>query len=224
VKIVQFGVDPQRFHPGAPSASLRADLGLLGRRIVLSPRGLRPMYRHEVVVEALARLPDDVLLLLVKWQPDAEYLARLESLIRERGLESRVRWLPPLGHDEMADHYRVADVVVSVPVTDAFPVTALEAMACGIPVVLGDLPSAHEGLDAVDPSAIVPGDDPSAVARAILARLELAPAARADLGARLREAAVERGDVQRNLLAMEDRYRGLARVHRGGGPAGEGRR
>ena len=223
VKIVQFGVDPQRFQPGAPSESLRAGLGLVGRRVVLSPRAMRPIYRHEICIEALAQLPDDVLLLLVRWEPDLDYVARLEALIRERGLEARVRWLPPIGHDDMADLYRTADVVVSLPITDAFPVTALEAMACGTPVVMGNIPSAHEGLDAADPSGIVPGDDPSAVARAIRARLELTPSAQADLSARLRAAAVARGDVQSNLTAMEDSYRSLARLRRGDGPARESR-
>jgi glycosyltransferase involved in cell wall biosynthesis len=210
VRIVQFGFDPEVFTPMPPPESLRAAYGLEGHRVVLSPRGMTPLYRHEVAVEALARLPEDVVLLLVKSQARPEYVARLEELIRERGLEGRVRWLPPIPHESMADHYRLADVIVSLPSTDAFPVTALEAMACGVPVVMGDVPSAHEGLGAVDPSAIVPGDDPAAVAEAILARLSLDPAARADLGARLRKAAIDRGDVRRNLGGMEDAYRALA--------------
>jgi glycosyltransferase involved in cell wall biosynthesis len=210
VKIVQFGVDPDRFYPAPAPASLQADLDLAGHRVVFGPRAQRPKKSQEIAQEALAQLPDDVVLLLIRWQPDPAYLASIETLIRERGLEKRIRWLGPIDHDDMADHYRIADVVVSLPITDAFPVTALEAMACGVPVVLGDIPSAHEGIDAVDPSAIVPGDDPGAVAGAILARLELTPEARADLGARLRAAALDRGDVRRNLTAMEESYRSLA--------------
>ena len=102
-------------------------------------------------------------------------------------------------------------MVVSLPATDAFPVTALEAMACGVPVVMGDLPSIREGLGAVDPTAIVAGDDPASVAAAILERLSLDPSARASLGARLRRAAIDRGDMRRSLGGMEDAYRALAR-------------
>ena len=211
VKIVQFGFDPEIFKPAPPPESLRVAYELEGRRVVFSPRGMTPLYRHEVAIQALARLPEDVVLLLVKSQAQPEYVARLQELTRERGLEARVRWLPPIPHDEMADHYRLADVVVSLPSTDAFSVTALEAMACGVPVVMGEVPSAHEGLDAVDPTAIVPGDDPAAVADAILARLSLDPAARSELGARLRAVAIDRGDVSRNLGGMEDAYRALAR-------------
>lgn len=208
-RIVQFGFDPAVFSPGPAPEALRDAYDLAGHRVVLSPRGLTPLYRHEIAVAALALLPEDVVLLLVKLQARPEYLEQLEAAIRERGVGSRIRWVPPIAHDQMADHYRLADVVVSLPATDAFPVTALEAMGCGIPIVMGELPSAREGLGGVDPTAVVAGDDPAAVARAILERLSLTPAARSDLADRLRSAAIERGDVNRNLGEMEDAYRTL---------------
>jgi glycosyltransferase involved in cell wall biosynthesis len=216
VRLVQFGVDPQDFKPGNAPDSLRADLALEGRRVVLSPRALRPNYQHEVAIRATASLPDDVTLLLVDWQSDAQYRAQLVRLIDELDLGSRVRFLPPIPHEALADYYRLSDVVVSLPSTDAFPVTALEAMACGTPIVMGELPSAHEGLDGVDGGAIVPGDDVAAVAAAIRARLELAPPERAALAERLRARAIERGDMRRNLLEMEELYRGLATKWRSG--------
>jgi glycosyltransferase involved in cell wall biosynthesis len=209
-RIVQFGFDPAVFSPGPAPEALRDAYDLAGHRVVLSPRGLTPLYRHEVAIAALAHLPDDVVLLLVKSQAQPEYVARLEAAIRENGLEARIRWVPPIAHDQMADHYRAADVVVSLPTTDAFSVSALEAMGCGVPIVMAEVPSAHEGLGAVDPTAIVAGDDPDAVAGAILERLSLAPSARAELGGRLRAAAIARGDVNRNLGGMENAYRALA--------------
>jgi glycosyltransferase involved in cell wall biosynthesis len=209
-RIVQFGIDPDVFAPGPAPADLRATLNLEGCRVVLSPRGLRPIYRHEVAIRALVRLPQDVVLVIVKFQPDPDYLAVLERLVADLGLVGRVRFAPPVSHEHMADMYRLADVVVSVPRSDAFSVTALEAMACGTPIVVGELPSAHEVLDEVDPDAIVPGDDPIAIATAIEDRLALSPGDRADLGRRLRAAAIERADVRRNLLQVEGWYRILA--------------
>ena len=214
VRLVQFGVDPEEFKPGSAPAELRTALALESRRVVLSPRALRPNYRHEVAIRAAALLPDDVSLLLVDWQPDAHYRVELVRLVDELNLGSRVRFVPPIPHAALADYYRLSDVVVSLPTSDAFPVTALEAMACGTPIVMGDLPSTHEGLDGVDESALVAGDDPAAVAAGIRARLELAPPERAALGARLRARAIERGDTRRNLLEMEALYRGLAATRR----------
>lgn len=216
VRLVQFGVDPQEFKPGNASDSLRADLDLDGRRVVLSPRALRPLYRHDIAIRATALLPEDVTLLLVEWQPDSQYRAQLVRLIDELGLRGRVRFIPPIPHEALADYYRLASVVVSLPTSDAFPVTALEAMACGTPIVMGELPSAHEGLDGVDAGAIVAGDDPAAVADAIRTRMELPPPERAALGERLRARAIERGDMRRNLLEMEGLYRRLAADPRSG--------
>ena len=213
-RVVQFGVDPNLFRPGPAPAELRRGMGLDGRRVVLSPRGLSGLYRHELAIRALVELPEDVVLVLVRHRPDPAYAAGLEALIGELGLGDRVRFAPAVEHEHMVDLIRLADVVVSMPRTDAFPVTALEAMACGIPIVLGDLPSAHEGLDAVDPSAVVPGDDPASVAAALRLRLDLDPGGRAELGARLREAAIVRGDVTRSLLEMERRYEQLAQGRR----------
>jgi glycosyltransferase involved in cell wall biosynthesis len=209
-RIVQFGVDPQRFNPAPPPEALRTSLGLSGRRVILSPRGLRPMYRHDVAVRALALLPDDVDLLLVDWQSDLEYRERLVRLAADLGLAARVHIVGAIDHEALPDYYRLADVVVSLPTTDAFPVTALEAMACGTPIVMGEVPSAHEGLDGVDEGAIVPGDDPAAVAGAVLARLTLQGPQLAALGANMRARAIERGDMHRSLIEVEGIYRELA--------------
>ncbi|HKB28786.1 MAG TPA: hypothetical protein VKC59_07175, partial [Candidatus Limnocylindrales bacterium] len=58
--------------------------------------------------------------------------------------------------------------------------------------------------------AVVPVGDATATAAAIRTRLELASGPRAQLGSRLRAAAIERGDMRSNLLRMEGEYRRLA--------------
>lgn len=209
VRIVHFGVDPGRFAPGPVSSELQGRIGTTGHRVVFAPRALRPLYRQEVVVTALAQLPDDVVAIFAEGGQGDDVPERLRTLAAELGVSARLRFVPAIPHEEMPEFYRLADVVVSVPESDAWPVTALEAMASGTPIVLSDLPSAREGLEHVDPSAIVPVGDATATARAIRTRLDLTPDARADLGQRLRKAAIERGDMRTNLLEMEHQYRHL---------------
>lgn len=209
VRIVQFGVDPERFSPGPVPEDLRRSIGVEGKRVVLAPRAIRPLYRQTVVVRALAQLPDDVVVVFSEGGQDPAERARIEAQAAVLGVAGRLRFVPPIPHDEMPAHYRMADVVVSVPESDAFPVTALEAMACGIPIVMSNLPSALEGLGAVDPGALVPVGDADATAAAILARLGLPADERGALAARLRDAAIARGDTRTNLQAMEAEYRRL---------------
>ena len=78
-------------------------------------------------------------------------LARLERRAADAGIGEQLRILEDVAHDELPDLFRLADVVVSVPETDSFPVTLLEAMACGRPIVVSDLPAVTPVLRDVDP-------------------------------------------------------------------------
>lgn len=210
IRIIQFGVDPVRFSPGPAPEELRERLGLTGRRVVFAPRALRPVYRQEVVVRALAELPDDVALVLSEQSADSRSVSAIRDLMVALAIEPRVRFVASIPHAEMPAYYRLANVVVSVPESDAFPVTALEAMACGQPVVLSDLSSTREGLGELVPWARVPVGDSTATARAIDRALGLAATERAELGAALRSAALERTGPGHDLTSMEAEYRRLA--------------
>ena len=54
-------------------------------------------------------------------------------------MSSNVRFAPPLGPEEMPDAYCASDVVLSLPPSDGTPQSVMEAMACGTPVVIGNL-------------------------------------------------------------------------------------
>ncbi len=222
LRVVQFGIDPAVFAPGPASEALRQQLGLEGRRVVFAPRAVAPLYRPGIVVEALADLPEDVAGVFVERGADSATLARLRVAIERRGLAGRVRFVGDLDEAAMAELFRLADVVVSIPESDAFPATALEAMACGRPLVLSDLPAAREGLAGLaDPAFVatmlVPVGDAAATRRAIMTALERPSAVAVELAGRLRTLALERADRTRNLGGMEEAYLEIAR-------AGAGRR
>lgn len=208
--LVQFGVDTRRFAPGPDSEELRARLGLTGRRVLFSPRLIRPLYRHGVAVEALAKLPDDYVLLMGRYQVDeaelAAVLARAESL----GVAGRVVVVPAIDHAEMPDFYRLAAAVLTIPKTDATPVTLLEALACERPVVATDLPSVREWLGDFDPESLVPVDDVGATADAIKRIAALSPSEQAEIGKRGRSIVQERASQDSNMTAVEAIYRELA--------------
>lgn len=215
VRVVQFGVDAARFAPGPAPDALRARLGLGGRRLVFAPRWIRPVYRQDVVVAALEALPADAVLLMTTRNGDPELVGRLRAAAERSGVSERLRLVDAIDHAEMPDLFRLADVVVSVPETDAFSVTALEAMACGRPLVLSDLPSAREGLGGVDPAGLaatrlVPVGDVGTTGAAIRELLELEPGARSAAAGALRTAALARGDERREMDRMEGFYLAIA--------------
>jgi glycosyltransferase involved in cell wall biosynthesis len=209
-RFVHFGVDTLRFAPGPYPAFLAARLGVDGRRVLLSNRTIAPLYRHGVVLEAVTRLPSDVVVIMTRHAARPAELAAIERHARDLGLADRVRIVDEISDEEMPDLYRLADVVVSVPASDGGPTTIVEALAVGRPVVATDLPSVREWLGELDAEAMVPVDDVPATAEAILRVLTRDPDAWADHARQGRAAVAERADQLRSMGAMEAFYRELA--------------
>lgn len=214
-EMIQFGVDLTRFTPGPERAELRARLGLTGRRVVFSPRNITPLYRHQVVVEAVAKLPSDVSVVFSRHRAREDELAAIERRVEVLGLTDRVVIVPEIAHAEMPDFYRLADVVVSIPASDSTAVTILESLACERQIVAGDLPSVREWLWDLDPEALVPIDDVDATAAAMVRALNRGPEERAELGRRARIIVETRADQAKSLANVESLYRRLAARRRG---------
>jgi glycosyltransferase involved in cell wall biosynthesis len=185
-------------------------LGLRPGRLVFSPRTLMDLYRHDVVLRAMAQLPADVLLLLSARHQDPATRARLDGLIDELDLQDRVTIAESIPHEEMAAVLRLADIVLSIPETDGTPVTILEALAVGRPVVASDVPSVREWLGDLDPGRLVPVGDVAATAAALRHVLETTDAASAAIAVAGRRMVVDAADHDANMRLMEARYAQLA--------------
>jgi len=105
-------------------------------KIVIHISNFRPVKRVEDVVRTFARISREVpaRLLLVGDGPDR---GRAEAAAREEGVESRVTFLGK--QESVADILACADLLLLPSETEAFGLAALEAMACGVPVVASDV-------------------------------------------------------------------------------------
>ena len=211
IQLVQHGVDTARFAPGPPSPELAERLKVGGRAVIFSPRAIRRLYRHETVLAAFAQLPPDSILVMSGAGADPEYVAELRAQMDNLGVEGRVRVVDQIEHDEMPDYIRLARAVVSVPQTDSFPVSVMESMAVGVPVIASDLPPARATLAPIAPAHVVPLGDAAALAAALRHALALPDEERTRLGGALRAHVVENGDYEANMARMEQLYRQLAR-------------
>ncbi|WP_226358062.1 D-inositol-3-phosphate glycosyltransferase [Pseudonocardia sp. ICBG601] len=148
------GVDTDRFRPGDRAAA-RAELGLPAEAVVLAfvgriQRLKAPDVLLRAAAELVARVPGlrERLVVLVAGGPSGSGLAEptsLHELAAELGITDLVRFLPPRAGDELVTVYRAADVVAVPSHNESFGLVALEAQACGTPVVatrVGGLPVA----------------------------------------------------------------------------------
>jgi glycosyltransferase involved in cell wall biosynthesis len=96
-----------------------------------------------------------------------EYRSQVVRRSEELGLAEVIHWQGPIAYSGMPDWYRTADVVISVPSSDSSPKTVYEAMACGVPVIISDLPWAASTLEHERHVIKVPMGAPQAIAAAV---------------------------------------------------------
>jgi D-inositol-3-phosphate glycosyltransferase len=177
IEVVPPGVDHAVFSPG-PRAGARAALGLHPDRPVLLFVGrIQPLKGVGVAVGALAALrshPDAQLLVVggPSGPEGAAEAARMRALITREGLGDRVRLVPPQPHLLLSTYYRAADVVLVPSRSESFGLVALEAAACGTPVVAAAVGGLRTLVDHGCTGYQVEGRDPAAYAAHVAAILD----------------------------------------------------
>lgn len=199
VEALTNGVDTDRFHPPhARTAEPGAPTLIVPRRL-FRKNGVEHLVR--AVPGIRVRFPG----IRVRIVGDGPERARLEALATDLGVAGAIRFEGSVSHDEMPERLARADLAIFPSLMEATSVAALEAMACGLPVVatrVGGLP------EIVDESvgALVPPADPGAIAAAVIGLLDSDELARR--GARARSRVVHRWSnarlVARHLEIYED--------------------
>ena len=201
--LVNWGVDLGAVPAGRPRA-LRASLGLGDGPVVLSPRSLMPVYNPRVIVDAWAQVAaerDDVQLVL-------KHMGVVREVLGELPFPERVHVVGHVDYERMPAYYAAADACVSIASSDSAPRSVFEAMACGAPCVLSDLPWVHEQISDGREALIVP-IEAGAVADA-LRRLLVDEALAGGIAARGRTLVEREHDRAVLMDRLAETYRGLA--------------
>ncbi|HMH37430.1 MAG TPA: D-inositol-3-phosphate glycosyltransferase [Streptosporangiaceae bacterium] len=189
VETVSPGVDLSVFRPGAVDVARRR-LGLAPDAIVLVFAGrIQPLKGPDVVLRAAAsllrlapELAERLVVVFVGGPSGSEVGApgRLDGLAGELGVAGRVRFEPPCPHRELADWYRAATLVLVPSHSESFGLVALEAQACGTPVVAAAVGGLRTAVRDGASGVLVDGHDPEVWA-SVLRDLVLSPGRLAEL-------------------------------------------
>ena len=180
VHVVSPGVDLYTFTPGKGRSAAREIVGLPQDSLVVSFVGrIQPHKGPEVLIRATSELVKHSPLLRHKLivniiggasGANTEEVDRLKELATWLAIDDVVRFAPPVPRADLAQWYRAADLVVVPSYSESFGLVALEAQACGTPVVataVGGLRTAvADGISGV----LVDGHDPKAWS-SVIARL-----------------------------------------------------
>ncbi|WP_369601170.1 glycosyltransferase family 4 protein [Hahella sp. SMD15-11] len=163
VASVHTGIDPERFRPGDRHQA-RAALGLDNQAFYLGiVATIRTWKGHAYLVEALARLPDAIHLLVIGDGPNR---TAIESRVQELGLADRVRFV---GHQqEVAPWLQALDLfVLPSYANEGVPQSLMQAMLCRIPVVSTPVGSIEDIIHHQKTGWLVPPRDSNALTQAL---------------------------------------------------------
>ncbi len=173
--VVPAGVDLARFGPTADLAEPRPTVRAGAPQLLFVGR-LQPLKGPDVAIRTLAEVrrtvPDAWLRIVGGASGNGHGTmgpAQLRSLAEELGVGDAVVFEDAIDQDTLAERYRAADVLLAPSRSETFGLVALEAQACGTPVVAADVP----GLEAVvrDGGTLVPGHDERDHAAAVVGYL-----------------------------------------------------
>jgi hypothetical protein len=190
----RYGLAPARLHvaePGAARAGVVAGTTAGGELLCVA--AVVPGKGHDQLVAALAEVAD------LPWRCtcvgaldlDPSFVERVTREAEEHGIADRVRFVGPLGEDELDGLYAAADLLLLASRFETYGLVVSEALARGLPVLAASVGGVAEALgqapDGTRPGLLVPGGEVEAFAAALRAWL-----ADAQLRTRLRRSASER--------------------------------
>jgi glycosyltransferase involved in cell wall biosynthesis len=168
IDVLRNGVDCDRFRP-LDRAEARDAAGVKTRYVLAAVGNLVPEKGHDLVIEALAQVPDATLLIV----GEGTEAAKLREAAHRAGVLDRVRLLPVRPQAALASIYSAADVLVLASSREGWPNVVLEALACGAAVVATNVGSVSEIVDSPETGIVVEERSAAALAaamRTILAR------------------------------------------------------
>ncbi len=202
-RIVTFpwGIDLLSFSPAPSSLSIREELGWAANEVFISTRSWEPVYAIDVLIRAFDSVVRSRPTARLFLMGDGSLEKEIKSLVAHLGLGQFIHMTGRVNYGLLPDYFRAADAYVSSALSDGTSVSMLEAMACGLPVIVsdsfGNLEWVEEGVHGL---LARPGDADS-LAAAMLGLLE-SRRNRSAMGATNVETARNRANWDVNFSAL----------------------
>jgi len=186
VFVVAPGVDLQTFSPGSGKASARVKLNIAPDAIMITFVGrIQPHKGPDVLLRAAAEMISHsphlraklAVVIMGGASGSSDELEKLKVLAKFLKIEDVTHFINPVLRDHLADWYRASDLVCVPSYSESFGLVALEAQACGTPVVATAIGGLRTAVSDGISGSLVDGHNPKAWS-AVISRLITEPARR----------------------------------------------
>lgn len=208
-----WGVDLSHYSP-ASGEGLRRQLGWNDNFVLLSLRSWEPVYGVDIVVKAFAQAATLVPELRLQLLGSGSQAPLITNLIEEYQLQDKIFLGGQVSSDLLPDYYRSADVYVSASHSDGSSVSLMEALACGTPTLVSDIPGNLEWITPGQEGWLFPDGDVQALADGMV-KVWQERAAMPSMRLAARRLAEERANWQRNFGVLLEGYQRALDIHGG---------
>lgn len=169
--VIPFGVDMSKFNPNVDGSAIRRKLHIQKTDVVVI--STRPFYNNNHYnIECLIR----AIPMIVRGHENAKFIIKgagplegyLKRLVEKLNISKHVRFVGLVPYDEVARYLCASDIYVSTCFVDSTSVSLLEAMACGVPPVVTDIPGNREWIKDGEDGLLFPPKNSSALAEKIM--------------------------------------------------------
>ncbi|MFC1504993.1 glycosyltransferase family 4 protein [Thermodesulfobacteriota bacterium] len=164
------GVERSKFYKANRRESRQA-LNIDSDKIILCPRGTASYLNNDVILksakEVIKKYPD-LTYVFTLGNCDPAALKTMKAYAQENDIEENIIWEKSVSWEEMPLYYNSADLMISISLKDSLPNCMIEAMACGTPVLMGDIPSIRHWLTDSQNGFLVPPRDTKALTDKII--------------------------------------------------------
>ncbi len=173
-KIVVFprGIDLLLFNPQKDGSGIRKNLGWERNKILIMTRSFYPVYRIDLFIEALPKIikaEPSTRVILMGTGPEED---KLKMIIKHKNLDNFIHFARLAPNSEMPHYLNASDIYVSSSLSDGTSLSLLEAMACGLPVVVTKVPAIMEWVKDKVNGLVVPKENITALSNAIISLLK----------------------------------------------------
>jgi glycosyltransferase involved in cell wall biosynthesis len=206
-RIVTFpwGIDLEQFSPGDGS-DLRARRGWEDAFIVMHNRSWEPVYGVDVFAKAFTRAAQQRPELRLFLLGSGSMVGDIRRIFMGGGVIDQVHFGGQVKQEDLPDYYRASDLYVSASYSDGSSVSLMEALGCGLPALVSDIPGNREWVVEGEHGWLFPDGDVEALANGILNAVDQKEKLQ-EIGKKARQLAEDRADWPKNfeklLIAYE---------------------